>query len=178
MSALPSPLLAEAQMLRDRAMSHYQARSLFGNSHRLNSRRNGLGFDRQSVMDRGVGVTVGRRTVSEIADKFKGKEVEGEPLLDANALKALIRLLRLVQVNLIGPLFFYFNFFFHLLTFLMHISTYFSIRLQLAILFSVLLEINILLVMHVFNTRIGTQLCIMHSMCSFILKMLFTRLFH
>ncbi|GJR71645.1 E3 ubiquitin protein ligase UPL1 [Tanacetum coccineum] len=34
LSAFPSPLLAEAQMLRDRAMSHYQARSLFGNSHR------------------------------------------------------------------------------------------------------------------------------------------------
>lgn len=93
LSALPSPLLAEAQMLRDRAMSHYQARSLFGSSHRLNNRRNGLG----SVMDRGVGVTIGRRAVSAIADSLKVKEIEGEPLLDANALKALIRLLRLAQ---------------------------------------------------------------------------------
>ncbi|XP_037491239.1 E3 ubiquitin-protein ligase UPL1 isoform X2 [Jatropha curcas] len=98
LSALPSPLLAEAQMLRDRAMSHYQARSLFGSSHRLTSRRNGLGFDRQTVMDRGVGVTIGRRAASAIAaDSLKVKEVEGEPLLDANALKALIRLLRLAQ---------------------------------------------------------------------------------
>ncbi|XP_044474315.1 E3 ubiquitin-protein ligase UPL1-like isoform X2 [Mangifera indica] len=97
LSALPSPLLAEAQMLRDRAMSHYQARSLFGGSHRLNGRRNGLGFDRQTVMDRGVGVTIGRRTASAIADSLKVKEIEGEPLLDANALKALIRLLRLAQ---------------------------------------------------------------------------------
>ncbi|KAL5803856.1 hypothetical protein ACOSQ3_030656 [Xanthoceras sorbifolium] len=95
LSALPSPLLAEAQMLRDRAMSHYQARSLFGGSHRLNSRRNGLGFDRQ--MDRGVGVTISRRAASASTDSLKVKEIEGEPLLDANALKALIRLLRLAQ---------------------------------------------------------------------------------
>ncbi|KAJ6966039.1 E3 ubiquitin-protein ligase UPL1 isoform X3 [Populus alba x Populus x berolinensis] len=97
LSALPSPLLAEAQMLRDRAMSHYQARSLFGSSHRLSSRRNGLGFDRQTVMDRGVGVTIGRRAASTIADSMEVKEMEGKPLLDANALKALIRLLRLAQ---------------------------------------------------------------------------------
>lgn len=97
LSALPSPLLAEAQMLRDRAMSHYQARSLFAGSHRLNNRRNGLGFDRQTVMDRGVGVTIGRRTASTIADSMKVKEMEGEPLLDSNALKALVRLLRLAQ---------------------------------------------------------------------------------
>ncbi|KAL1366395.1 hypothetical protein HN51_014224 [Arachis hypogaea] len=95
LSALPSPLLAEAQILRDRAMSHYQARSLFGGSHRLNNRRNGLGFDRRPVMDRGVGVTIGRR--SALTDNLKVKEIEGEPLLDANALKALIRLLRLAQ---------------------------------------------------------------------------------
>ncbi|KNA23829.1 hypothetical protein SOVF_020560 [Spinacia oleracea] len=97
LSALPSPLLAEAQMLRDRAMSHYQARSHFGSSHRLTQRRNGLGFDRQSVMDRGVGVTIGRRTGAALLDVLKVKEVEGEPLLDGNALKALIRLLRLAQ---------------------------------------------------------------------------------
>ncbi|KAF2305548.1 hypothetical protein GH714_006673 [Hevea brasiliensis] len=97
LSALPSPLLAEAQMLRDRAMSHYQAHSLFGGGHRLTSRRNGLGFDRQTVMDRGVGVTIGRRAASAIADSMKVKEIEGEPLLDANALKALVRLLRLSQ---------------------------------------------------------------------------------
>lgn len=98
LSALPSPLLAEAQMLRDRAMSHYQARSLFGSGHRLSNRRNGLGFDRQTVMDRGVGVTIGRRA-SSVAESLKPKDVEGEPLLDGNALKALIRLLRLAQVN-------------------------------------------------------------------------------
>lgn len=96
LSALPSPLLAEAQMLRDRAMSHYQARSLFGGGHRLN-RRNGLGFDRQTVMDRGVGVSIGRRISSSLAETVKLKELEGEPLLDTNSLRALIRLLRLAQ---------------------------------------------------------------------------------
>ncbi|PPR89007.1 hypothetical protein GOBAR_AA31676 [Gossypium barbadense] len=97
LSALPSPLLAEAQMLRDRAMSHYQARSLFGGSHRLSNRRNGLGLDRQRVMDRGVGITLGRRPGSTISDSLKVKEIEGEPLLNSNSLKALIRLLRLAQ---------------------------------------------------------------------------------
>ncbi|KAL3508356.1 hypothetical protein ACH5RR_027757 [Cinchona calisaya] len=97
LSALPSPLLAEAQMLRDRAMSHYQARSLFGSSHRFNNRRNGLGFDRQAVMDRGVGVTIGRRVPSSLTETLNLKELEGEPLLDADSLKALIRLLRLAQ---------------------------------------------------------------------------------
>ncbi|OVA07229.1 Ubiquitin-associated domain/translation elongation factor EF-Ts [Macleaya cordata] len=97
LSALPSPLLAEAQMLRDRAMSHYHARSLFGSSHRLIGRRHILGFDRQTLMDRGIGVTIGRRAVSAIADRLKVKEIEGAPLMDANALKALIRLLRLAQ---------------------------------------------------------------------------------
>lgn len=80
-------------------MSHYQARSLFGGSHRLHGRRNGLGFDRQTVMDRGVGVTIGRRASSSFSESLKLKELEGEPLLDANGLKALIRLLRLAQVN-------------------------------------------------------------------------------
>ena len=102
LSALPSPLLAEAQMLRNRAMSHSQARTLFGSSHRINNRRNGLGFDRQTVMDRGVGVTIGRRAVSGVADSLRGKEIEGEPLLDATALKALIRLLRLAQVFVVN----------------------------------------------------------------------------
>ncbi|XP_038984362.1 E3 ubiquitin-protein ligase UPL1-like [Phoenix dactylifera] len=92
LSALPSALLAEAQMLRDR----YHPRSgFFGGSHRLGGRR--LAIDRQIVMDRGVGVTIGRRAVSATANSSKIKEIEGMPLLDANALKALIRLLRLAQ---------------------------------------------------------------------------------
>ncbi|XP_073159024.1 E3 ubiquitin-protein ligase UPL1-like [Henckelia pumila] len=97
LSALPSPLLAEAQMLRDRALNRYHARSLFGNSHGLNSRGNrlGLGFDRRTVMDRGVGVSIGRG--SSLVENLKLKELDGEPLLNAKGLKALIRLLRLAQ---------------------------------------------------------------------------------
>jgi hypothetical protein len=98
LSALPSSLLAEAQILRDRAMSHYQAHSLFGNSHRLNNRRNGLGFVRRPVMDRGVGVAIDRS--SALTDTLKVKEIEGETVVDANALKALIRLLRLASLVL------------------------------------------------------------------------------
>ena len=98
MSALPSSLQAEAQMLRDRAMSHYQAGTLFSNTERLGNRRNGLGFNRQTVMDRGVGVTIGGRAASAIADSLTMKEIEGEPLLDGKSLKSLIRLLRLAQV--------------------------------------------------------------------------------
>ncbi|CAH2033422.1 unnamed protein product [Thlaspi arvense] len=97
LAALPPPLIAEAQMLRDRAMSHYQARSLFGSSHRLNNRRNGVGYNRLTGMDRGVGVTIGQRGVSSSADGLKMKEIEGDPLVDADALKSLIRLLRLAQ---------------------------------------------------------------------------------
>lgn len=100
LAALPSPLLAEAQMLRDRAMSHYQARGLFGRSHRLNNRRNGLGFDRQIGMDRGVGVSLGHRMASVLADGLEVNEIEGEPLVDISGLKSLIRLLRLAQVLL------------------------------------------------------------------------------
>ena len=88
-------------MLRDRAMRHYQARSrVFGSSHRLNNRRNGLGY-RLTGMERGVGVTIGQRDVSSSADGLKVKEIEGDPLVNADALKSLIRLLRLAQVRVI-----------------------------------------------------------------------------
>jgi hypothetical protein len=50
-------------------------------------------------MDRGVGVTIDRR--SALTDTLKAKEIEGEPLLNENALQALIRLLRLAQVSLV-----------------------------------------------------------------------------
>lgn len=98
LSALPSALLAEAQMLRDRELSRYRARgSLFGGSYRLGARR--LPTDNQTaVMDRGVGVTVGRRVISTVSAGAKGKDVEGTPLLDSSALKALIRLLQLAPV--------------------------------------------------------------------------------
>ncbi|CAL5075279.1 unnamed protein product [Urochloa decumbens] len=94
LSALPSALLAEAQMLRDRELSRYRARgSLFGGSYRLGGRR--LPADNQTAIDRAVGVTVGRRVISAAPGSSKGKDVEGTPLLDSDALRALIRLLQL-----------------------------------------------------------------------------------
>lgn len=96
LSALPSALLAEAQMLRDRAASHYSARSsLFGGSQRLSSRR--LTVERQTIMDRGVGATIGPRAASAIASNLKVKETEGMPLVDVTSLGSLIRLLRVAQ---------------------------------------------------------------------------------
>lgn len=80
-------------------MSHYQARSLFGSSHRLNNRRNGLGYNRLTGMDRGVGVSIGQRAVSSSADGLKLREIEGDPLVNPDALKSIIRLLRLAQVR-------------------------------------------------------------------------------
>jgi E3 ubiquitin-protein ligase HUWE1 len=97
LSALPSALLAEAQMLRDRELSRYRAiGSLFGGSYRLGGRR--LPADNQTVIDRAVGVTMGRRVISASQGNSKGKDVEGTPLLDSDALRALIRLLQLAQV--------------------------------------------------------------------------------
>ncbi|KAI0492443.1 hypothetical protein KFK09_026716 [Dendrobium nobile] len=94
LSALPSALLAEAQMLRDRAASHYSARSsLFGGSQRLSSRRPTV--DRQTIMDRGA--TIGPRPASAIASNLKVKEIEGMSLVDVNSLRSLIRLLRVAQ---------------------------------------------------------------------------------
>ncbi|XP_010552364.1 PREDICTED: E3 ubiquitin-protein ligase UPL1-like isoform X2 [Tarenaya hassleriana] len=103
LAALPSTLLAEAQMLRGRAMTHYQPRSRFGSS-RLINRRNGLGYNRLTGMDRDVGVTIGQRMVSSTAGGLKVKEMEGEPLLNADALKSLVKLLRLAQPLGKGPL--------------------------------------------------------------------------
>jgi hypothetical protein len=44
-------------------------------------------------------VTVGRRVVSAVPGNSKGKDVEGTPLLDSDALLALIRLLQLAPVK-------------------------------------------------------------------------------
>ncbi|KAL6863751.1 hypothetical protein ACP4OV_016654 [Aristida adscensionis] len=94
LSALPSALLAEAQMLRDRELSRYRARgSLFGGSYRLGGRR--LPTDNQTVIDRAVGAAVGRRLISATSGSSKSKDVEGIQLLDSDALRALIRLLQL-----------------------------------------------------------------------------------
>lgn len=108
LAALPPALLAEAQLLRERAMNQYQARGLFGGAtHRITHRRNTLGVGAgagtgTTTMDRalgsGAGLVVGRRPVA-LSSNSKMKEAEGKPLVDTAALKALLRLLRLAQVR-------------------------------------------------------------------------------
>ncbi|XP_073123872.1 E3 ubiquitin-protein ligase UPL1-like isoform X2 [Henckelia pumila] len=99
LSALPSPLLAEAQMLRDRALDRHHARSLFGNSQRINNRGNrlGFGFDRQTLVSRSVGDIIGKRSSLSESENIELKDLDGETLLDTTGLKALIRLLQLAQ---------------------------------------------------------------------------------
>lgn len=101
LAALSPALLAEAQMLRERAMNEYQARSLFGGGHRLGGRRHNMSTGGQTAMDRGVGssvgLTLGRRPVASLGNLLKMKEVEGKPLVDTGALKAMLQLLRLAQ---------------------------------------------------------------------------------
>ncbi len=106
LAALPPALLAEAQLLRERAINQYQARSLFGGAQRIRHRQNILGIGAgtgTAAMDRGegagagAGVTVGRRPAA-LSSSTRVQEAEGNPLVDTAALKAMLRLLRLAQV--------------------------------------------------------------------------------
>ncbi|KAH7291322.1 hypothetical protein KP509_29G011900 [Ceratopteris richardii] len=104
LNALPPALLAEARLLRERAMTQLQARTIFGPPHRPGGRRNSLDVGARGIaaaIDRGVGAGLnfdaGRRSTSGISAGGKKLEVEGKPLLDTPALKALLRLLRLAQ---------------------------------------------------------------------------------
>jgi hypothetical protein len=103
LAALPPALLAEAQLLRERAINQYQARSLFGGAHRIRHRQNILGIGAgtgTAAMDRGegagAGVNVGRRPAAP-SSSTRVQEAEGNPLVDTAALKAMLRLLRLAQ---------------------------------------------------------------------------------
>jgi E3 ubiquitin-protein ligase HUWE1 len=104
LAALPPALLAEAQLLRERAINQYQARSLFGGAQRIRHRQNILGIGAgtgTAAMDRGegagAGVNVGRRPAAP-SSSTRVQEAEGNPLVDTAALKAMLRLLRLAQV--------------------------------------------------------------------------------
>ncbi|KAL3688671.1 hypothetical protein R1sor_014980 [Riccia sorocarpa] len=104
LNALPPALLAEANLLRERAMNQYQARGLFG-GHRIGSRRNNMGVGTgggAAAIDRGVGggtgLPIGRsRNTMPLSAVGRVKEAEGKPLVDTAALKAMLRLLRLAQ---------------------------------------------------------------------------------
>lgn len=83
---LTPALVAEANLLRERFARRYN-RTLFGvypRSRRGESSRRGEGIDRAGGARRSLG--------------NKPVEADGSPLVDVEDLKALIRLLRIVQV--------------------------------------------------------------------------------
>ena len=87
---LTPALVAEANMLRERFARRYN-QNLFGlhpRNRRGESSRRGDGLDR-------VGGALTRRSTG-----VKPVEADGSPLVDTEGLKALIRLLRVVQVLL------------------------------------------------------------------------------
>lgn len=91
---LTPALVAEANMLRERFAHRYHNRTLFGMYHRNRrgeSSRRGEGIG--SSLDRAGGSIVPRRSIGG-----KLVEADGAPLVDTEALKAMIRLLRVVQV--------------------------------------------------------------------------------
>ncbi|KNA10493.1 hypothetical protein SOVF_143570 [Spinacia oleracea] len=89
---LTPALVAEANMLRERFAHRYHSRTLFGmypRGRRGESSRRGEG----SGLDRAVGtVASSRRSVGA-----KLLEADGAPLVDTDALKGMIRLIRVVQ---------------------------------------------------------------------------------
>lgn len=80
-------MVAEANMLRERFAHRYHSGTLFGMGSR--SRRG----ESSRLLPHGEGGS--RQTSSKVV------EADGTPLVDKNALKALIRLLRIVQVLII-----------------------------------------------------------------------------
>lgn len=99
LAALPPSLLAEAQLLRERAMNQYQSRGLFTGANRFGIRRNypGSGLDR-TVGSTG-GLSIARRSGALASVGMKTKEVEGKPLVDMAGLKSMLQLLYLAQVS-------------------------------------------------------------------------------
>lgn len=94
LATLPPALVAEATMLRERFAHRYHNSGLFGMNSRSrrgdSSRRGEIGG---SGLDRSAGDSASRKLTSKMV------EADGAPLVDMDALKALIRLLRVVQVN-------------------------------------------------------------------------------
>ncbi|KAJ1257365.1 hypothetical protein BS78_K086400 [Paspalum vaginatum] len=86
LATLTPALVAEANMLRERFAHRYHSSSLFG----VNSRNRRGESSRREIMAAGLTGDPSRSTSKPI-------ETEGAPLVDEAALKALIRLLRVVQ---------------------------------------------------------------------------------
>ncbi|EFJ18137.1 ubiquitin-protein ligase, UPL1 [Selaginella moellendorffii] len=101
LAALSPALLAEAQLLRERAMANIPTRNPFGGPRLTARRTNGI--------DRGVSAgmfSVGRRLPSARSSGSASgpKEPEGKALVDEQAVKTLVRLLRLAQPLIKGLL--------------------------------------------------------------------------
>ncbi|KAL5206475.1 hypothetical protein ABZP36_034684 [Zizania latifolia] len=90
LATLTPALVAEANMLRERFAHRYHSGSLFG----MNSRRRGESSRRGEIIGSGLDRNAGD---SSRQPTTKPIETEGAPLVDKDALKALIRLLRVVQ---------------------------------------------------------------------------------
>ncbi|ONM32412.1 E3 ubiquitin-protein ligase UPL1 [Zea mays] len=89
LATLTPALVAEANMLRERFAHRYHSSSLFG----MNSRNRRGESSRRDIMAAGLD----RNTGDPSRSTSKPIEIEGAPLVDEDGLKALIRLLRVVQ---------------------------------------------------------------------------------
>ncbi|KAH7427928.1 hypothetical protein KP509_10G067500 [Ceratopteris richardii] len=97
LSTLFPSLLAEAQLLRERAMNQYQGSGLFGGSNRFGFRRHNALSSLDRAIGNTTGLTVTRRTGTPTDVNRKAKEVEGKPLVSSDGLKCLLQLLYLAQ---------------------------------------------------------------------------------
>lgn len=88
LATLTPALVAEANMLRERFAHRYHSSSLFG----MNSRNRRGESSRREIMAAGLD-----RNGDPSRSTSKPIETEGAPLVDEDALRALIRLLRVVQ---------------------------------------------------------------------------------
>ncbi|MCO5577516.1 hypothetical protein L7F22_031347 [Adiantum nelumboides] len=94
LAALPPSLLAEAQLLRERAMNQYQGSGLFGGGSRFGNRRH----DSLSGLDRAIGNAASLSVVRRGADiGVKLRQIEGKPLVNLDGLKCLLQLLHVAQ---------------------------------------------------------------------------------
>lgn len=96
LASLTPALVAEATMLRERFARRYHSDALLGMYSR---NRRGESSGRGEIIG-----SSSERTAAAIASRksASGKliEADGAPLVDTDALKALIRLLRIVQVTI------------------------------------------------------------------------------
>lgn len=89
LATLTPALVAEANMLRERFAHRYNNRALFGMHPRLR---------RGEASRRGEGGISGNEGIASRRSAAKVIEAAGAPLVNTEALQAMIRVLRIVQV--------------------------------------------------------------------------------